>query len=302
MFLERQYCRFAGIAHGQKTHDFIGRLLRGGLAREIRPGALHRGRLYHVHHKRLYAAIGQADNRDRRRAPLSRMIERVMLLDVVLDDPELIWLGTEPDKAGYFLQRLAEYRIEHRELPHLVFGTGARQTLRLFPDKLPIGIDPIGDRYVFTYLMTRRVPVDFRAFLTRHVTMLKLLYQWRLRVLVPKRFEKAIPVFRHAAHEELATPLHPSEADELGWLFQQRRRASTEPAFEPDHRLVEASKKFSSPRFGVLYRLWLRDGDSVLWNTYSTAITDKFERGLASVEFVVLSRQYLHLAHLVGVA
>jgi hypothetical protein len=166
------------------------------------------------------------------------MIERVMLLDVVLDDPELMWLGTEPDKAGYFLQRLAEYRIELRELPHLVFGTGARQTRRLFPDKLPIGIDPIGDRYVFTYLVTRRVPVDFRAFLTRHVTMLKLLYQWRLRVLVPKRFEKAIPVFRHAAHEKLATPLHPSEADELGWLFQQRRRASTEPAFEPDHRLA----------------------------------------------------------------
>lgn len=70
----------------------------------------------------------------------------------------------------------------------------------------------------------------------------------------------------------------------------------------PDHRFVEASKKFSSPRFGVLYRLWLRDGDSVLWNSYSTTITDKFERGLASVEFVVLSRQYLHLGHLVGVA
>jgi hypothetical protein len=50
----------------------------------------------------------------------------------------------------------------------------------------------------------------------RHVTMLKLLYQWRVRVLVPKRFEKAIPVFRDSAHEELATALHPSDGDELG--------------------------------------------------------------------------------------
>ncbi len=132
--------------------------------------------------------------------------------------------------------------------------------------------------------------------------MLKLLYQWRLLVLVPKRFEKAIPVFRDAAHEELATPLHPSEADELGWVFQQRKRVATEAGVVLDHRFVETSKAFSAPRFGVLFRLWLRDGDSVLWNTYSTMIADKFERRPASVELVVLSRQYLHLAHLVGVA
>jgi hypothetical protein len=59
---------------------------------------------------------------------------------------------------------------------------------------------------------------------------------------------------------------------------------------------------FSAPRFKVLYRLWLQYGDAVLWNTHSTLLVDKFERGLASVEFEVLSRQYLHLAHLVGVA
>jgi hypothetical protein len=137
VFIERQYCRFAGITHGQKTHDFIKRLIRRGFAREIRPGALHRGRLFHIHHKRLYAAIDQVDNRHRRRAPLSRMVERLMLLDAVLDDQEVIWLGTEADKAAYFLQRLAEYRIERRDLPHLTFGTSTSQALRLFPDKLP---------------------------------------------------------------------------------------------------------------------------------------------------------------------
>lgn len=78
--------------------------------------------------------------------------------------------------------------------------------------------------------------------------MLKLLYQWRVRVLVPKRFEKAIPVFRHSAREELATALHPSEADELGWLFRQRKRAATQPAFVPDHRFVEATSGTSTPR------------------------------------------------------
>ena len=34
VFLERQYCAFAGIAHGQKTHDFLGEARR----RRVRPG------------------------------------------------------------------------------------------------------------------------------------------------------------------------------------------------------------------------------------------------------------------------
>ena len=302
VFIERQYCRFAHITHGQKTHDFIDRLVARGFACEVRPGALHRGRLYHVHHKRLYALVGHTDNRNRRRAPLGRMIERLMLLDAVLDDGGFMWLATEADKSRYFLLRLAEYRFEGRDLPHLTFGSGASKTLRLFPDKFPIGVDPIGDRHVSTYLIMRPAPVDFRAFLLRHFTMLQSLHKWTLRLLVPKRFDKAIPIYRHAVREELATPLHPSDADELRWLFEQRKRASADPAFVPDHRFVEAAKKFSAPWFKVLYRLWLQYGDVVLWNTYSRLLMEKFDRGLASVECVVLSRQYLHLAHLVGVA
>jgi hypothetical protein len=246
--------------------------------------------------------IGQTDNRNRRRAPLSRMIERLMLLDAVLDDGELMWLSTEADKSRYFLLRLAEYRFERRDLPHLTFGSGASRTLRLFPDKFPIAVDPLGDRHVFTYLVTRSAPVDFRAFLLRHVTTLKSLHSWTVRMLVPERFEKVIPVYQQAVREELATPLRPSDADELRHLFAQRKRAAAEPAFVLDRRAVEAAKQFSAPRFKVLYRLWLRHGDQLLWNTYSTLLVEKFDRGLASVEFVVLSRQYLHLAHLVGVA
>ena len=49
-------------------------------------------------------------------------------------------------------------------------------------------------------------------------------------------------------------------------------------------------------------RLWLQYGDHVLWNSQSTLLSDEFDRGLASVEFAILARQYLHLAHLVGVA
>jgi hypothetical protein len=63
VFVERQYCHFAAITHGQKTTDFLRRLVERGYARPIATGALHRGRLFHLHHKPMYAAIEQADNR-----------------------------------------------------------------------------------------------------------------------------------------------------------------------------------------------------------------------------------------------
>lgn len=152
VFVERQYCSFAGITHGQKTHDFIHRLVQHGFTRAIRPGALHRGRLYHVHHKRLYAAIAQTDNRNRRKSPLGRMVERLMLLDAVLDDRNHTWLGTEGDKWRYFVLRLDDSRLQKEELPHLLFGKGARRVLRLFPEKLPIGVELDGHQHVFLYL------------------------------------------------------------------------------------------------------------------------------------------------------
>ena len=85
-FLERQYCAFTGTVRGQNSREFMARLVARGFARAIEPGPVRRGRLYHVHHKPLYEAIGQADNRNRRSRTIGRMVERVMILDAVLGD------------------------------------------------------------------------------------------------------------------------------------------------------------------------------------------------------------------------
>src|SRR5437667_579421 len=103
VFLERQYCAFAGVVHGQKSHDFLAKLVGRGYATVITPGALHRGRLFHVQYKPLYEAIGQPDNRNRKPASLGRFVERLMLLDAVLADTRVTWLGTEQDKMNYFI-------------------------------------------------------------------------------------------------------------------------------------------------------------------------------------------------------
>lgn len=165
-FLERQYCAFAGIAHGQKTHDFLAKLLSRGYVTVITPGRLHRGRLFHVQYKPLYGAIGEPNNRHRKPASLGRMVERLMLLDAVLADKHHSWLGTENDKVSYFMNGQLNSDFPKSDLPHIAFGEGDQKTVRYFPDKLPIGLErDCGPRHVFLYLVTREVPADFRVFL-----------------------------------------------------------------------------------------------------------------------------------------
>ena len=71
-----------------------------GYATPITPGALHRGRLFHVQYKPLYEAIGEPNNRHRKAASLGRFVERLMLLDAVLADRRYGWLGTRPRGFG----------------------------------------------------------------------------------------------------------------------------------------------------------------------------------------------------------
>lgn len=73
-FLERQYCAFTGTVRGQNSREFVARLFARGFARGIEPGHGRRGRLYQVHHKPLYEAIGLPDDRNRRPHAMGRMV------------------------------------------------------------------------------------------------------------------------------------------------------------------------------------------------------------------------------------
>lgn len=74
VFLERQYCQALGIVHGQKSHDFLRRLIAQGYVTPITPGSLRRGRMYHVRYKPFYEAIGSHESgvTPRRSASMSR--------------------------------------------------------------------------------------------------------------------------------------------------------------------------------------------------------------------------------------
>jgi hypothetical protein len=292
--MERHYEAYAGLAHGRKVRDFFSTLVARKMA-TARPVGHRPTRLFHVHHKTLYRAIGEADNRHRRPVGLARAVERLMLLDTVLGDRERIWLASEWDKVSHFALR---HQVPRSDLPALTFRSGETETVRYFPDKLPIGVDQDGWSTVFVYLVTRSAPIDFRAFLERHAELWRALPRWTIRLLVPQHFRARIGAFTAAFQEQIATPLRPAVVDELRWWCAQRARhetASTE-------RFDLASRGFRAPRFAAVFRAWQERGDRVLDALISPVLADAVSTGRGRLETVVLTRGYLHLLPLVGTA
>lgn len=299
--MRRQYCAFAHIERGQKTHDFFARLVNGDYATAY-PCAQSRAYLYHLHHKGLYRSIGEPNNRHRRRVFLSRAVERLMLLDVVVAHPDLTWLGTERDKLAYFTLR-STARVPLDTCPQLTFTGGEQTTVRYFPDKLPIGVDADERTHIFCYLLTdAHHTFDFRAFLHRHANLLRRLSAWSVRLLVPQHLAPAVPRYTGAFRDELEAPLSPTTVEHLRWYFQARR-ARSDPATAPiDERFEQAKRAFASPRFRALFEAWSRVGEPALDAAYSPLLADALARGTGRLETYVLPHPYLHLLPLVGTA
>lgn len=291
----RQYCAFARVAYGQKMHDFFQALLARRVATVRRCGH-NRARLYHLHHKPLYQAIGEPDNRHRRPMTLARAVERLMVLDAVIAEADRTWLATEQEKLTYFT---LSHRVPRRELPMLTFR-GAdleAETARYFPDKLPIGINEDG-RAVFLYLVTRAVPIDFRAFLERHAELLRQLPAWTVRLLVPRHMSNAVPVYQAAFREQLLMALEPALLEDLRWYFHARKKGVT----GPDERFDQTARAFGTPRFQALYRAWRERGEPVLDATLSPVLADHVTWGMGRLECHVLPHSYARLLPLVGTA
>jgi hypothetical protein len=302
VFLERQYRAFTGLVHGQKTHDFLTDLIRRGYATAITPGALHRGRFYHLHYKPLYEAIGEADNRHRRPASLGRVVERLMLLDAVLAERRYDWLGTERDKRAYFTAAL-EHPFPDDWYPHVTFRSGGEQTTRFFPDKLPIGT-PLGGerRHLFLYLATREIPMDFRVFLLHHAELLKAVDEWTIRVLIPRRLRKAAALYRYAVRDTFLMPLEPRQVRELDWYFRARQGECVCPSDWSDLDFPTAARTYAAARFEALRRAWLQGGEDMLLALQRPTLRDHMQRGWGRVEFVQLAHQYLQLTPFIGTA
>jgi hypothetical protein len=181
----------------------------------------------------------------------------------------------------------------------VTFRGADTETVRCFPDKLPIGLAADGRTHVFLYLLTRDVPVDFRAFLERHAELLRLVPAWKVRLLVPLHKAEAVPLYRAAFREHLASPLRLSLVEGLRWYFRARRGG---PGSETVERFEQAVLAFGAARFQTLYRMWLERGEAALDSTLSSTLADAIARGAGALECPVLPHRYGHLHGLVATA
>lgn len=176
--LPRQFASFAGVAYGHKINRFFERLVGRGFA-SVCPCLHNRALVYHVHHRPLYAAIGQAQSRLRRPVAAASVMPRLMLLDAVLDTHGVTWLAGERDKVEHFTTGGG---IPRESLPQQASRAGGAASSRLFPDALPIGVEA-SNRALFVYPATPSSLVDFRPFLRRHNALLAALPAWTLRLV-----------------------------------------------------------------------------------------------------------------------
>jgi hypothetical protein len=217
----RQYARFCGIVHGAKTQKFFARLVRLGFA-SMYDCRHNRARIYHVTHRALYTAIGEPDSTFRRRMSINRTIERLMVLDAIVEDPDLVWLATAEEKAANLT---ALTSIAPTDLPHATIGEGDARKVRYFPERLPIGIHVAG-RGVIVYVFGTPDLDDFRVFVERHAALLRALPAWTLRIVAPPEFPGVGERARKVVTEHLMTLLRPVVLDEIRWYFEQVRSGS----------------------------------------------------------------------------
>ena len=294
----RQYSSFAGIVFGQKTRKFFAKLVRLGYVSTYDCAHSNRGRVYHLRHRPLYDAIGEPDSRLRRPPGVPRALERLMLLDAILENPESIWMSSSAEKIDYLSSR----GIAAENALHLVVRQGDQERVRYLPDRLPIGVHPSG-HVVFIYLHADPLRDEFRDFLQRHAPLLEQLPAWTIRIVVPAHLESASQSLQKAAWGQLASPLTEPVLTELRWYFERFASAPTEasPAGDRTH-FDRCRRAFSSDRYAVLYRCRRQDAERVLATASSPVGGRALESGAGKIEPLVLAHAYSHLAPMAGVA
>jgi hypothetical protein len=233
----RQYSTFAGIVFGQKTRKFFANLVRARLVSTY-DCAHNRGRVYHVRHRAIYDAIGEPDSGLRRPPGVPRALERLMLLDAILGNPESLWMSASAEKVDYFASR----GISADDAPHLGIRHGDHQRVRHFPDRLPIGVHPSG-HVVFVYLHADPLRDEFRDFLQRHAPLLERLPAWTIRIVVPAHLKGAVQGLLKAAWGQLASPIKDSILTELRWYFERFASPPTETSPMVDRARFERCRR-----------------------------------------------------------
>ena len=219
--VRRQYVTYAGVRYGKNVREFLDGLVVRGLALRFMLRA-DRGHVYHLRARAIYRALRQEENRNRRVASSALIARKLMLLDVVLGEPDADWLATEEDKVQSFVTR---FGVPASELPHRVFAPGEHGSppaTRYFLDKLPIYVPPDSQVPHFVYLAADGSVLAFERFLRERAPLFARLPEWAVVCVLPKSGQVGTVYQATFDRFQLGTPAG-SMGDQLSRYFALRR-------------------------------------------------------------------------------
>jgi hypothetical protein len=138
-FSKRQYLQFTGAKSGEKSMAFTQKLLGKGHA--TAKFLLRNGRIYHLHSRLIYRAVGRENLRNRREHSVEYIRTKLAILDFVLAHLDYRYFETEAEKVDYFCSKLG---ISRGILPAKRYSGAIRHktTNRYFVDKFPLFFVP----------------------------------------------------------------------------------------------------------------------------------------------------------------
>jgi hypothetical protein len=276
-FLRRQYMRFAHAGSGGAVDRFTRKVLAQGHARLSR--SCTKTRLFHLCAKRLYAALGEEDNRNRRPREPFTIRQKLMGFDFVLEHRAARFFATERARVGLFNGRGVAADV----MPAKFYaGANGKRTRRAFVDKQPVFLLPqSGDLVHFAYIDEGVLSTaGFETWLNHYTPLFRSLGSFVVVYvatspaffgLAGNRFDRAFGprLFDEtAASEELAGYFRDRQLVEqkqfavLGRVGMDRFRAA--------HRRLEA------PAISTLYRRWLVEGDAAFSGALDVASRGEF--------------------------
>jgi hypothetical protein len=293
-FLRRQYCTYLGVGFGYPDDSLTSKLLRLGHAREH--SLRYRRRLYHIHSKPLYAALGEADNRNRRAHDPLTIRARLMGLDYFLRTSDATWYPTETDRVSLFVDQLGIGK-EYLPVRRYAAKRGAPATLRYFVDKPPTFTLP-GDKTVHVCFVDPGYHTcdGFTSFLENYIPLISRMERSGVVYLTcyAPFSGRARATFERLVSPSRSAPVDPILADLLEYFEDRREHETVGLAGFDLHRLNryrDARRELRNTRYDQLFTVWKVNGEEAIRRTISPESSADLRRR-CSFSVCVLEENY----------
>jgi hypothetical protein len=266
-FVRRQYCSFISAGKGWVDEALTSKLLRLGHAREV--VLRSRRRLYSISSKQIFGALGEEDNRNRRRHEPQTIKARLMGLEYVISRPGVRWFPTETERVSLFADELG---ISRDFLPTWRYSSknGQRTTLRWFVDKSPVFLAPNDSTVHFCFVDPGFHTSDaFASFLRNYRPLFSRLPRFAVIYLASHRGASDVGrrVFERFFSPAGSLPEDPLTTELLEY-FRDRseHEKSGLGAFNQDRldHYRESRKQFANTQYERLFELWKQQGETAL--------------------------------------